>query len=92
MNAKARIIASGFTAELAASGEVELAIQQVSELLAVPGIELLGKLPPEIQTVATFSGGQLTGASHPAEAASLLRRLTSPEIADTLRRSGLEPA
>ena len=92
VNAKATIVASGFTAEQAASGAVELAVQQVSELLAVPGIELVGPLPPEIQTTAIFSAGLLTASEQPSEARALLRFLASPNIAPILRRAGLEPA
>jgi molybdate transport system substrate-binding protein len=92
VNARAVIVPSGFTAERAASGEAELAVQQVSELLVVPGIEVVGPLPAEVQTVATFSAGLLSKSSHSAEAADLLRFLASPEIASILRRAGLEPA
>jgi len=92
VNARAVIVPSGFTAERVASGEVELAVQQVSELLVVPGIEVIGALPGEIQTTATFSAGLLSRSSQPGEAASLLRFLASPQIAAVLRRAGLEPA
>jgi molybdate transport system substrate-binding protein len=92
VNARAVIVPSGFTAERAASGEAELAVQQVSELLVVPGIEVVGPLPAEIQTTATFSAGLLSRSSQPGEATHLLRFLASPEIAPILRRAGLEPA
>lgn len=92
VNARAVIVPSGFTAEYVASGEADLAVQQVSELMVVPGIEVVGPLPAEIQTVATFSAGMLTGAARPAMAAGLLRFLASPGIAPILRRAGLEPA
>ncbi len=92
VNAKATVVASGLTAEHAASGVVELAVQQVSELLVVPGIEVVGPLPPEIQATATFSAGLLTASAQPAEASDLLRFLASPELAPILRSAGLEPA
>jgi molybdate transport system substrate-binding protein len=92
VNAKAVIVPSGFTAERVASGETELAVQQVSELMVVPGIEVVGPLPAEVQTVATFSAGLLVGSTQTGKAADLLRFLASPGIVPTLRRAGLEPA
>lgn len=92
VNAKATVIATGFTAELAASGAVELAVQQISELLVVPGIELVGPLPEEIQAKAVFSAGLLAASEHADDAQALLRFLASPAIAPALRRAGLEPA
>ncbi len=87
----ALVVPSGFTAERLVSGEADLAVQQVSELLVVPGIDVVGKLPDEIGTVATFSAGLLTASAQPDAAAALLRFLASPDIAEVLRRSGLEP-
>jgi molybdate transport system substrate-binding protein len=92
VNANAVVVPSGFTAEYLVNGQAELAVQQISELLVVPGIEVVGPLPTEIQTVATFSAGLLTGSTQAAKAADLLRFLASPAIAPILRRTGLQPA
>jgi molybdate transport system substrate-binding protein len=92
VNAKAVIVPSGFTAERLVSGEADLAVQQVSELMVVPGIDVIGPLPPGIQTVATFSAGILAGSARADPASALLRFLASPAIAPVLRRTGLEPA
>lgn len=92
VTAKATIVATGFTAEQAASGAVELAVQQISELMVVPGIEVVGPLPPEVQSVGTFSAGLLTTSRQPEQAAALLRYLASPAVAPLLRAAGLEPA
>lgn len=89
VNAKALIVATGFTAERLVSGEADLAVQQISELLVVPGIEVVGPLPPDIQTVATFSGGVMTASQQPDRARDLLRFLSAPEVAPVLERSGL---
>ena len=88
VNAKALVVPSGFTAERLVSGEADLAVQQISELMVVPGIEIAGPLPPDVQTVATFSGGLMTDRP---EAAALLRFLASPGAAPALRAAGLEP-
>jgi molybdate transport system substrate-binding protein len=91
VNARAVIVPSGFTAERLVTGEAELAVQQISELLVVPGIEIVGPLPEEIQTVATFSAGLLAGSSQVENAQALLHFLASSAIAPVLRRAGLEP-
>ena len=90
INARAVIAASGFTAERVASGECDLAVQQISELMVVPGIDVVGPLPADIQTTATFSAGLMTSSTQ--SATSFLKFLASPEIAPILRRTGLEPA
>jgi molybdate transport system substrate-binding protein len=88
VNAKATIIPQGFTAALAARGEVALAIQQISELMAVEGVDILGKLPPEANTGAVFSAGLFAGAD-PAAAAAL-DWLAAAMDAPTLAAGGLE--
>lgn len=90
VNAKATIIPQGFTAELAARGEVSLAIQQVSELLAIKGVDIVGKLPPEANTCAVFSAALFAGAD--AGAAALLDAITEAMTPDVLQAGGLDPA
>ncbi|MBM3538874.1 MAG: ABC transporter substrate-binding protein [Alphaproteobacteria bacterium] len=91
VNAKATVIPEGFTAELAASGKVGLAIQQVSELMAVPGVEIVGPLPREIEPGSLFSVGIWAASSRQAEAARLIAFLASAEAASVIRQFGLEP-
>lgn len=79
-------------ATLVASGEVELGVQQLSELLNVPGIEIVGPLPPAIQIETVFSAGICTASTQRDAARALLDFLGSPEAADTKRRHGMEPA
>jgi molybdate transport system substrate-binding protein len=61
VNAKAIVIPQGFTAERLVTGEAAIAFQQVSELMEVPGIEVVGALPDGAQTVAVFSGATFLG-------------------------------
>ena len=89
VNAKATIIPQGFTAELAASGAVELAIQQVSELMTVPGVDIAGPLPEALNVRAVFSGGIMTGAAE--DAAAWLEWLASAATPAVLRAKGLLP-
>jgi len=90
INARAVIIPQGFTAERLVTDEADLAIQQISELKQVVGIEVVGPIPRELQTPAIFSAGRMAAASKPAEADRLLRFLASSEVAPVLRESGLE--
>jgi molybdate transport system substrate-binding protein len=91
VNARARIIPSGFTAERLVSGEADLAVQQLSELKQVAGIEVVGPIPRELQIPAVFSAGRLAASQKAAQSDALLKYLASPEIALVLRESGLEP-
>jgi len=75
-----------------ARGEAELAFQQVSELLPVPGIELVGPLPPDVQEITIFSAGLHARAPHPDAARALVKHLTAPAAASVIRKKGMEPA
>jgi molybdate transport system substrate-binding protein len=90
VNAKATVIPQGFTAELAARGEVALAIQQVSELMAIPGVEIVGPVPEAINTRAVFAAALFAGAD--PRAGALLRWLAAALTPELLRAGGLEPA
>ncbi|WP_369643663.1 substrate-binding domain-containing protein [Acidovorax sp. A79] len=76
---------------LVAKGEVELGFQQLSELLHVQGITIVGPLPPAIQVTTTFSAG-IGALSQQADAArELLVYMASPQAADAKRKQGMEP-
>ncbi|MBS7791403.1 substrate-binding domain-containing protein [Roseococcus sp. SDR] len=90
VNAKAIVIPQGFTAEVAARGEALLAIQQVSELMAVPGIEMVGKLPEGANTYAVFSTARFSAAQSGAQA--LLDRMAAAMTPERLAAHGLDPA
>lgn len=91
IDAKATIVEQGFTAERLVSGEADLAVQQISELKQVGGIEVVGPVPHELQTPAVFSAGRMANAKHADAADRLLRYLASPDVVPVLRQSGLEP-
>jgi molybdate transport system substrate-binding protein len=75
-----------------ARGEAEIAFQQISELLPVPGIELVGPLPPDIQEITIFAAGLHAHAKSPDAAKTLVKFLTSPVAAPVIRSKGMEPA
>lgn len=91
VNAKATIIPSGFTAELAARDEVELAVQQVSELMMVPGVDIVGPLPVGAESVTMFSAGMFARSANAPAARHLLGYLRSADAAPALAAAGLEP-
>jgi molybdate transport system substrate-binding protein len=91
VNARACITPSGFTAERLVTGEADLAVQQLSELKQVSGVEVVGPIPRELQTPAVFSAGRLASSMRPAPSDALLKYLASPEVAPVLRECGLEP-
>ena len=75
----------------AARGEVDIAIQQISELLPVKGIDYVGPLPAEVQRITIFSAGIATGAKNPQGAKALIQFLSSAEAVPAIKESGLEP-
>lgn len=76
---------------LVASGEIELGFQQLSELMHLGGIALLGPLPPAIQITTTFSAGVCTGSQQVKAVRALLDYMNSPEAATAKRHHGMEP-
>lgn len=77
---------------LVAKGEVALGFQQLSELINLEGITVLGPLPPAIQITTTFSAGICTASRQPEAVRALLDYLRSPATAEAKRRQGMEPA
>lgn len=77
---------------LVAMGEVELGFQQLSELMGLDGIDVLGPLPAQIQIITTFSAGLATASTQPDAVRALLAFWVSPQTADTKRRHGMDPA
>jgi len=91
INARAIVVPQGLTAERLMTGEADLAVQQISELRQVAGIEIVGPIPLQLQTPAMFSAGCMAGSRRLAEADRLLRYLASADVAPLLRDAGLEP-
>ena len=77
---------------LVARGEAELGFQQLSELVHLEGIDVVGPLPAAIQIVTTFSAGIGARARQPDAVHALLAFLASPAAADVKRQEGMEPA
>jgi molybdate transport system substrate-binding protein len=74
-----------------ARGDAEIGFQQLSELLPIAGIDILGPIPQELQKITMFSGGVAVNSKEPEIAKQFLQFLASPEAAATIKKSGLEP-
>ena len=85
---KLRLQAGGYVAEKVARGEAEIVLHQVSEILPVKGVTLIGGLPKEIQLVTTYSGGLAPNATEPAKA--FLAHLVGPDSDAVLKAAGME--
>ncbi len=90
INARATIIPAGFTAERLVAGEADVAVQQISELMTVPGVEIVGSLPEPLGTAAVFSGALLAGTARGEAARRFLARLDDPRAREAYRDAGLE--
>jgi molybdate transport system substrate-binding protein len=90
MKAKSTLVRRGFVAELVAMGEVEIAAQQMPELMAVPGVDAT-PLPPDIQHSILFCAGIPASPNAPDVVNELIAFLASPAAAAVIRAKGLEP-
>ncbi|MDH6522814.1 molybdate transport system substrate-binding protein [Streptomyces sp. SAI-135] len=88
---KATVLEKGFTATALESGEADLAVQQLSELLFVPGAEIVGPLPEELQKWTEFSAGTAVASTENADVAAFVDFISSPEAAHAYRATALEP-
>ena len=79
-------------ASVLARGDAEIGFQQLSEMLGEPGIEIVGTLPADIQSVTVFTAGLSARSSQPEKARALIAYLASPEAAAPKQRHGMEPA
>jgi molybdate transport system substrate-binding protein len=76
--------------EVVAKGDAEIGAQQISELLPVPGIEVVGPLPAELQKTTVFSAGLFVGAKDPDAAMTLVKALIGPAARPLYAKKGME--
>ena len=91
MKPKTIFVETGPAGVPVAKGEAELAVQQISEILPVAGIELVGPLPPGLQKMTTFSSGVWAAAKEAEAAKALVRFLSSASGKTVIKKKGLEP-
>jgi molybdate transport system substrate-binding protein len=91
MKGKAKMIPATPVGEIVAQGDAEIGFQQISELMPVKGIDIVGQLPAEVQKITIFSAGVSTTSKEPDAAKSLIQFLASSQAAPVLTKAGLEP-
>ena len=90
VRAKAKLLPGGYVAELVAKGEAEIAIHQISEIVPVAGVVLVGPLPAEVQNTTVYAGGISATARDAAAARALLAHLASAAAKPVLAKKGME--
>ena len=92
MKPKVHLAPSGAeVGKLVAGGQVELGVILVNELMAAPGVEVLGPLPAELQNYTAFHAGVGAGSKSPAAARALIQFLTTPSAGAVFKAKGQEP-
>ena len=92
VRAKAVLVPGGLVAQRLVTGEADLAVHQISEILAVKGATLVGPLPAEIQSYTTYTGGIGAASAQPEPAKAFLAFLGSDVARRILAEKGMEPA
>ena len=87
---KAVLVQGGAVASRVASGDADIGIQMISELVGVKGVVLVGPLPAPVQTYTVYAGALSAAARDPAGARALLDLLAGPSVAAQLKAAGLE--
>jgi molybdate transport system substrate-binding protein len=89
---KAKLKKGGYVADLIVAGDAELGIHQISEIVPVKEVTLVGPLPPEIQNYTIYAAGLGAAAKDSEAARALIKSLTGPAVSDVLKSRGMEPA
>lgn len=90
VKSKTTLVPGGYPAELVAKGEVELVAHQISEIVPVKGVTLVGPLPKELQKVTTYSAGLATKAVNPELGRGFVLFLARPSFKAKLDQAGLD--
>jgi molybdate transport system substrate-binding protein len=89
---KAKLKQGGHVADLIVSGEAELGLHQISEIVPVKGVVLVGPLPKEIQNTTTYAAGLSAAVKNKDAAEALIKYLSGPEAAAVLKSKGMDRA
>ena len=91
VRAKSVLVKIGYSAERIVSGEADIAVQQISEILPVKGVAYAGPLPAEIQSFTIYAAAIASRTGHSNAARTLIDLIRSPAGADIIRSKGMEP-
>ena len=90
VRAKTQLVAGGYPAEKVASGEAELVVHQISEIVPVKGVVMIGPLPADLQKVTVYSAGLAARSTHPEAARAFMAFLTRPAFKPKFAAAGLD--
>ena len=90
IRSKAVLVPGGLVAQSLLNGEADIAIHQISEILAVPGVVLVGPIPAEVQNYTVYAGAVSPAARDRAAAQDLLDYLSSPTTQQALKEKGMQ--
>jgi molybdate transport system substrate-binding protein len=91
VKAKGKTIPGGAAAEFIVKGEADTAVQLIPELASVPGVEVVGPFPAELQNYIVLTGGVGRNAKDKAAAQALIKYLTTPAAISVIKAKGMEP-
>lgn len=92
IRAKATVPDGGLVGEFVAAGQAEIAVQQIPELVAVRGVELVGPFPEELQVYTVLAAAPFADAPQAAAARAFVDFLAAPAALEQYRRNGMEAA
>lgn len=92
MQAKLKPMAAEDCVEVVARGEADMVVVVATRIVDVPGVDLVGQIPEPLQTKIGFASGLSTSTKEPEAAKALIKFLSAPAAAGTLRAKGVEPA
>jgi molybdate transport system substrate-binding protein len=90
IKAKATVIPAGFTAEKLVTGEADIAVQQISELMTVPDVEIVGRFPDAVQKASRLAAALFSDTPNRARAQQFLDALKSDGAIEAYRSTGLD--
>ena len=90
MKSKTVLWKGGYAAEALVNGQAELCVHQISEILPVKGVTLVGPLPPEINKITTYTGALLASSPTPDAGRAFLAYLARPEFRSKFAAAGLD--